>query len=107
MGGRTHKTVLLTHNLAAGVWLGPDAAMAVLVFTAVGTHDPGTRGFALRVLTLVPADPGLPWAPGDIGFPAIALPTALLTAYVLSVFKPWGRMRRSGRPSHEHRARAE
>ncbi|MFC7547963.1 hypothetical protein [Plantactinospora sp. GCM10030261] len=157
LGGRTRKTVLLTHILAAGVWLGLDAAMAVLVFTAVGTDDQGTRGFALQALELVTVWPmfvagalslatgillglggkyglvrywwvlvklvlnivlcllvlfalrtgvaeaaatgralaagaGITWTPGDIVFPPIVSPAALLVAYVLSVFKPWGRV---------------
>jgi hypothetical protein len=44
-------------------------------------------------------DAGLP-APlgvGDLIFPPIVSPTALLTAMALAVFKPWGRIRRSGR----------
>jgi hypothetical protein len=34
---------------------------------------------------------------GDLIFPPIVSPTALLVAMVLAVFKPWGRIRRSGR----------
>ena len=44
-------------------------------------------------------DAGLP-APLGVGqliFPPIVSPTALLLAMVLAVFKPWGRIRRSGR----------
>ena len=44
-------------------------------------------------------DAGVP-APlevGDLIFPPIVSPTALLVAMVLAVFKPWGRIRRSGR----------
>jgi hypothetical protein len=32
---------------------------------------------------------------GDLIFPPIVSPTALLVAMVLAVFKPWGRIRRS------------
>jgi uncharacterized membrane protein len=45
-------------------------------------------------------DAGLP-APLEVGqliFPPIVSPTALLLAMILAVFKPWGRIRRSGRP---------
>jgi hypothetical protein len=45
-------------------------------------------------------DAGLP-VPLEVGqllFPPIVSPTALLVAMVLGVFKPWGRIRRSGRP---------
>jgi hypothetical protein len=44
-------------------------------------------------------DAGLP-VPLEVGqliFPPIVSPTALLLAMVLAVFKPWGRIRRSGR----------
>jgi hypothetical protein len=39
----------------------------------------------------VPAPLGI----GDLIFPPIVSPTALLVAFVLAVFKPWGRIRRS------------
>jgi uncharacterized membrane protein len=45
-------------------------------------------------------DAGLP-VPLEVGqliFPPIVSPTALLVAMALAVFKPWGRIRRSGRP---------
>jgi hypothetical protein len=45
-------------------------------------------------------DAGLP-VPLEVGqliFPPIVSPTALLVAMVLAVFKPWGRIRRSDRP---------
>ena len=35
---------------------------------------------------------------GQLIFPPIVSPAALLVAMVLAVFKPWGRIRRSGRP---------
>jgi uncharacterized membrane protein len=56
----------------------------------VATHAEQARQF----------DAGLP-APLEVGqliFPPIVSPTALLVAMVLAVFKPWGRIRRSGRP---------
>ena len=46
-------------------------------------------------------DAGLP-VPLEVGqliFPPIVSPTALLLAMFLAVFKPWGRIRRSGRPA--------
>jgi len=44
--------------------------------------------------------------PVDVLYPVIVAPTMLLTAYLLSVFKPWGRIRRvaaplRGRPTPE------
>jgi hypothetical protein len=40
----------------------------------------------------------VPLEVGQLIFPPIVSPTALLVAMVLAVFKPWGRIRRSGRP---------
>lgn len=46
-------------------------------------------------------------AVGDLIFPPIVSPTALLIAFVLAVFKPWGRIRkrpaRHGEAHHEQR----
>ena len=44
-------------------------------------------------------DAGLPGAlgVGDLIFPPIVSPAALLVAMVLAVFKPWGRIRGPGR----------
>lgn len=36
--------------------------------------------------------------PPDIMYPVVVAPTLLLIAYILSVFKPWGRIRRSAEP---------
>lgn len=36
--------------------------------------------------------------PSDIMHPVVVAPTLLLFAYILSVFKPWGRIRRSAQP---------
>jgi hypothetical protein len=35
---------------------------------------------------------------GQLIFPPIVSPTALLVAIILATFKPWGRIRRSSRP---------
>jgi uncharacterized membrane protein len=159
LGGRTRKAVLVTHVIAAGVWLGLDVAMAVLVFTAMSTDDRQTAASALQALQLVTVWPMLTagllalasgvllglgskyglvrywwvlvklvltvalctlvlfalrggvdeaaaagramaagvtgvWNTGDMAFPPIVSPTALLIAFLLSVFKPWGRVRR-------------
>jgi hypothetical protein len=40
-------------------------------------------------------------AVGDLAFPPIVSPTVLLVAVVLSVFKPWGRIRGSRSPAPE------
>lgn len=39
LGTRPRKTVLLLHVVAGGSWFGLDVAMAILVFTAIGTDS--------------------------------------------------------------------
>ncbi|MFD9699814.1 hypothetical protein [Lentzea sp. NPDC059081] len=41
--------------------------------------------------------------PGNLMGPVVVAPTLLLVAYVLSVFKPWGRIRRSAKPVQRQR----
>jgi hypothetical protein len=47
------KWVLLLHIAAAGVWLGLDVVVAVLVFTARGATGPQTAAFCYRALELL------------------------------------------------------
>jgi hypothetical protein len=42
-------------------------------------------------------------AVGDLIFPPIVSPTALLIAFVLAVFKPWGRIRKRPAPQRDAR----
>jgi hypothetical protein len=158
LGATARKSILLVHIASAGVWLGIDVVMAVLIFTALGSDDGATRALAYRALELVAVGPllvtgllclltgvllglssryglvrywwvavklvlnllltglvlvalapevaahaeqarrflaGEPTAlgVGDLIFPPIVSPTALLVAFVLAVFKPWGRIR--------------
>jgi uncharacterized membrane protein len=157
LGKRTRKVVLLIHIAAAGVWLGLDVAMAVLIFGAMTTDDRSTAAAAWQVLELVTvwpmftagvlslasgvvlglgsryglvrywwvlvklvlnvvlcglvllalrggvqeaAEAGRAMAAGapafrsdDLIYPPIVSPTALTLAFILSVFKPWGRIR--------------
>jgi uncharacterized membrane protein len=53
LGARTRKSVLLVHIASAGIWLGIDVVMAVLVFTALGTADDRTRALSFQALELV------------------------------------------------------
>ena len=53
LGARQRKWVLLLHIAAAGVWLGLDVVVAVLVFTARGTADPQIEAFCYRALELL------------------------------------------------------
>ncbi len=162
LSGRTRKTILVTHIVAAGIWIGLDVAMAVLVFTAMSASDAQTESFTLQALQLVTVWPmfiagllslvtgvllglgskyglvkywwvlaklvlnvvlctlillalrggvdeaaeagramamglSVAWNSGDLIFPPIVSPTALIVAFVLSVFKPWGRVKKGAR----------
>lgn len=155
---RMRNRVLVVHVLSAGVWIGIDVVMAVLVFTAVLTDVDHTKASAyqaldmfvvpslltagllslasgvllglgtryglvrywwvaiklalnilLAVLVLVALGPEVSDAAergerfiagepaslevGDLIFPPIVSPAALLAAVLLAVFKPWGRIR--------------
>jgi uncharacterized membrane protein len=158
LGARTRKTTLLLHIASAGVWLGIDVVMAVLIFTALLTDSDATKALCFQALDIVAVWPLLttgliclvtglvlgvgskyglvrywwvavkltlnlvlsglvlvalapevadaaerarqfdagvaaPLGVGDLVFPPIVSPTALLVAMVLAVFKPWGRIR--------------
>ena len=159
LGATTRKSFLLIHIASAGVWLGIDVVMAVLVFTALFTDSNQTKALSFQALELVAVWPLLitglvclltgvllglgsryglvrywwvaaklvlnllltglvlialapevaahaaqarqfvagepvPLGVGDLVFPPIVSPTALLVAMVLAVFKPWGPIRR-------------
>lgn len=150
LGKRARKLWLVVHIASAGVWIGMDVVMAVLVFTGMTTGDPQVEGLAYQALGLFAVwpmlisgvvclisgvvlgigtkyglvqywwvavkfvmnivlclavwfalRPGVEAAaahggemPSDMIFPPIVSTTALIIATVLSVFKPWGRVRR-------------
>jgi hypothetical protein len=50
--GRTRKTVLVLHISSAGVWLGIDVVMGVLVFTALLTGSNRTKALCYQALEL-------------------------------------------------------
>jgi hypothetical protein len=158
LSGRTRKTVLVLHVASAGIWLGIDVVMGVLVFTALLTGSDRTKALCYQALELFAVWPLLTtglvclatgvllglgskyglvrywWvavklvlnivltslvlvalrpavvdaaaragdflaggAPdlgvGDLIFPPLVSTGALVFATVLSVFKPWGRVR--------------
>jgi hypothetical protein len=159
LGARTRKVVLVVHIASAGAWIGIEAVMAVLVFTALLTDEDSIKALCFRALELFAVWPlfttglvclasgvvlglGTKWglvrywwvaiklalnivltalvlialrpgvveaaeqgrrfmageaaslAVGDLIYPPIVSPTALLIAFVLAVFKPWGRIRK-------------
>jgi hypothetical protein len=167
LGARTRKVTLLLHIASAGVWLGIDVVIAVLIFTALLTDSDATRALCFQALDLVAVWPLLVtgliclatglilgvgsryglvrywWvlvklvlnlvltglvpvalAPeiaraadearqfvagaqvtlsvGDLIFPPIVSPIALLVAMTLAVFKPWGRIRSPRQLVHRH-----
>jgi hypothetical protein len=63
----------------------------VLISLRSGVHDLAEQG------RLVAAGAASALPIGDLGFPPIVSTSALLFAVVLSVFKPWGRVRRNQR----------
>jgi uncharacterized membrane protein len=76
------KTLLLLHIAAGGAWLGLDVAVAVLVFTARATSDPGTKAFCFRALELVAIWPM-----------AVAALISLVTGVLLGVGTKYGLLR--------------
>lgn len=162
MGSRTRKGVLVVHLLSVGAWIGLDVAMAVVIFTSIGTDDERIRALCYQALELFVVWPlvvsgtvcllsgivlGLGtkygmlkywWVVlklflnllltglallslrggiadladlgrqleagarvaagvGDMIYPPIVSPTCLLIAVLLSVYKPWGRIRKRDR----------
>jgi hypothetical protein len=80
--GGLRKTVLLIHIVAGGTWFGLDVAMAVLIFTAIGTDDPATRGYALQSLGVITVWPML-----------TAAVVSLVTGVVLGLGSRYGLLR--------------
>jgi hypothetical protein len=70
-----------------------NVVLTVLVLVAL---RPGVDEVADRGARLLDGE-AVATAIGDLAFPPIVSPTVLMVAVVLSVFKPWGRIRR--RPS--------
>jgi uncharacterized membrane protein len=160
LAGRLRKTILMFHIVAGGSWFGLDVAMAVLVFTAIGTDSAAVRAHTLQSLQLITVWPmfsaamlslitgiqlglgskyglvrywwvviklvlnlilaalvvtalrgevasaanlgaqlaggaDVEWNFTNMIYPPIVSPTALTIAFLLAVFKPWGRIRRN------------
>jgi hypothetical protein len=162
------KGVLVVHVVSAGVWIGIDVVMGVVIFTALLAEDDNTRALCYRALelfavwplfttglvclasgvvlglgtkyglvrywwvaiklvlnmlltalVLVATRPGVieaaeqgrrfaageaaSLAVGDLIFPPIVSPIALVIAFVLAVFKPWGQIRKPPTPQRDPR----
>jgi hypothetical protein len=67
--------------------------LSALVLVALAPEIADAAERARQFDAGVPAPLGI----GDLVFPPIVSPTALVVAFVLAVFKPWGLIRRSGR----------
>lgn len=52
LGSRTRKGILVVHIVSAGVWIGMDVVMGVLVFTALGTGDESIKALCYRALEM-------------------------------------------------------
>ena len=81
LGSKTRKGVLVVHIASAGAWIGIDAAMGVLVITALFGGD-GTRALCYRALELFAV------------WPLIATGLLCLTSgVVLGLGTKWGLVR--------------
>lgn len=79
-------------------WVLVKLVLNVVLVTLVFFALPG--GVAAAVAYgegLASGGPNLPAAPSDIVFPPVVSSTALLIAFLLAVYKPWGRVRRTSR----------
>lgn len=72
------------------VKLGVNVLMSTLIVVAL---RPGIGAAASIGQRLMAGDPTAA-VPSDLLFPVIVAPSLLITAYILSVFKPWGLIRR-------------
>ncbi|TWP54080.1 hypothetical protein FKR81_00470 [Lentzea tibetensis] len=70
-----------------------NVVMSALIFFAL---RPGIGDAASIGERMVAGDPAAA-VPGDLLYPVVVAPTLLVIAYLLSVFKPWGKVRRSPR----------
>src|ERR687889_1702505 len=52
LGARMRKSVLVVHIVSAGVWIGIDVVMAIVIFTALLTNDHNTRALCYQALEL-------------------------------------------------------
>ena len=52
LGSRTRKGVLVVHIVSAGVWIGIDVVMAVIIFSALLATDDNTKALCYRALEL-------------------------------------------------------
>lgn len=78
------------------VKLAVNVLMSILIVAAL---RPGIGEAASIGRRLMAGDPTAA-VPSDLLYPVIVAPSLLVIAYLLSVFKPWGRVRR-GRPAGE------
>ncbi|USX55264.1 hypothetical protein [Lentzea sp. HUAS12] len=76
-----------------------NVGMSLLIAFAL---RPGVREAAGIGERMLAGDPAAV-IPSGILHPVVVAPTLLLLAYVLSVFKPWGRIRRSAEPVERQR----
>ncbi|MEV6275659.1 hypothetical protein [Nocardia sp. NPDC051832] len=74
-----------------------NVVLCLLILEALRPGMPGVGRYGRELLTGT-ADPAVV---SDLVFPPAVSLTALAIATVLSVAKPWGRVRRAARPQHE------
>jgi hypothetical protein len=81
------------------VKLGVNVLMSALIVVAL---RPGV-GEAAQIGARLLAGDRTAAVPSELLYPVFVAPTLLLVAYLLSVFKPWGRIRQQARPIRQHR----
>ena len=74
-------------------WVLIKLVLTLVLCTLVVTALRGGVAEAAEAGRAITAGGGEPWTAGDLVFPPIVSTTALLVAYLLSFFKPWGRTR--------------
>ena len=84
-------------------WVAIKLALNILLTTLVLVAlRPGVMEAAEQGRRFASGDPAS-LAVGDLIFPPVVSPTALLIAFVLAVFKPWGRIRKRPAPREDER----
>jgi hypothetical protein len=89
-----------TYGLLRYWWVAIKLALNIILSTLIVTALRGEVAKAADLGSRLAAGADLDWNFSNMLYPPIVSPTALTLAFLLAVFKPWGRIRRS-RARHE------
>jgi ABC-type transport system involved in cytochrome bd biosynthesis fused ATPase/permease subunit len=78
-------------------WVAIKLGLNLVLATLIVTSLRGEVAEAADLGRQLALGANLGWDFTDLLYPPIVSPTALTVAFLLAVFKPWGRIRRSGR----------